>query len=397
MVPKDRASRGRTPDGIGCAGILLLMLLLGFATGMLVNPQPAASETGAAAAVGGVPTLARPAQALAAYTAAPTLTSSPSPTSTNTRVPTATPTPTQTPSPTSTPSPTATPTNTLLPAVAPAAVTPWPWPLPTPVGNYSFTVKVPILMYHYISDTPPDADRYRVGLSVSPAAFQAQMAYLAAAGFTPIDFYTLAAAIAGRTELPDRPVLITIDDGYRDAYVHAFPILRHYGFTATVFVITDFVDQGHPAYLTWDMIREMNAAGIRLEPHTKTHQELDNRDRDFLIYQILGSQETLAYHLGYTPRFFAYPAGRYDDQVVAILRELDFWGAVTTAVGKWHGFNDRFEWTRLRVRNNTYLPEFADAVDPGEARHGKPPGIAPTPTLAPTATSTVPTGPFPRP
>jgi peptidoglycan/xylan/chitin deacetylase (PgdA/CDA1 family) len=241
---------------------------------------------------------------------------------------------------------------------ATASTTATPFPEPTLQWGISRTVRVPILMYHYISTPPEDANEFRVDLSVEPAVFQEQMAYLAYNGYTAIDLYDLTLAIAGKAELPPKPVIITLDDGYRDAYEHAFPILKAYGHKATIFVITELADQGAPTHLTWPMIEEMAAAGMRMEPHTKTHEDLRERTRESLIWQIRGSQETLAAHLGYTPRYLAYPGGRYDDQVLQVVRELDLWGAVTTAGGWWHGYEDRYEWRRLRVRNATTLSEF---------------------------------------
>jgi peptidoglycan/xylan/chitin deacetylase (PgdA/CDA1 family) len=229
-------------------------------------------------------------------------------------------------------------------------------------------------MYHYISIPPEDADEYRIGLSVAPNRFRQQMQYLAENGYHAIDFYALSLAISNKQELPPKPVIISIDDGYRDNYENAFPVLREFGLTATILLATEFIDQGNEAYLSWAMVEEMAEAGIRFEPHSKSHPDLRDRDRDFLIYQILGSQETIAAHIGYAPRYFAYPSGRYDDAVIQVLRDLNFWGAVTTYSGKWHGYNDRFEWTRLRVRNNTPLPEFIDLVDPGDTLNGKPLG-----------------------
>ena len=244
--------------------------------------------------------------------------------------------------------------------------TPLPTPnvTPTSLGIYSRTVQVPILMYHYISIPPYGADEIRTDLSVTPDTFREQMAYLVSNGFTTIDLYHLSLAIANERELPPRPVIITIDDGYRDAYENAFPILQEYGLKATFFVATEFVDQEHQAYLTWPMVEEMAAAGMRVESITKTHADLHGHDRDYLIWQILGSQETIAAHIGYTPRYFAYPFGHYDDQTIQILQELGFWGALTIANGTQHGFDDRYEWTRLRVRNSTTLEEFAMLVLP---------------------------------
>jgi peptidoglycan/xylan/chitin deacetylase (PgdA/CDA1 family) len=221
-------------------------------------------------------------------------------------------------------------------------------------------------MYHYISDPPEDADEYRLDLSVSPALFRQQMQYLADNGFTPIDLYDLSLATTGWKSLPEKPVILTFDDGYVDNYTTAFPILQEYGFAATFFIITEFIDQGQPGYMSWAMIEEMAAAGMRIESHSRTHPDLREQPRDVLVWQILGSQETIAAHIGYTPRYFCYPSGRYDDDTIAMLQELDYWGAVTTEGGKWHGYTDRYEWSRLRVRNTTDLPLFADFVEPAQ-------------------------------
>lgn len=272
------------------------------------------------------------------------------------------------PTPTLQASPTAVPPTEVavepLPSPTAASITiPGPpEPLPTPAGAYSWTLQVPILMYHYISTPPVDADIYRTDLSTEPDMFRQQLAYLAENGYTTIDFYDLSLAIVNKFTLPDKPIILTFDDGYLDNYENAFPILQEFGFTGTFFIITDFVDQQLPGYVTWDMVQEMAAAGMRIESHSKNHPDLTGQDRDFLIWQILGSQETLAAHLGYTPRYFCYPSGRYDETTMALLQELGYWGAVTTQGGKWHGFEDRFEWSRQRIRYDTPLAEFADLV-----------------------------------
>jgi len=360
-------------DGIGCAGLLFLLVLMIF-VGLNLFGDLRAENGEPAPADGKARTLASmgaPADDAVEETARPEATATQTATSTATAVSTHTPLPTATEPSTSTPLPTATATAVAaLPPTASPTATALP-PLPTPQGVYSWTLQVPILMYHYISIPPEDADKYRVDLSVAPEEFRAQMAYLAANGFEPIDLYDLSLAITAKRELPPKPVIITLDDGYRDNYENAFPILQEFGFKATFFVVTEFIDRGFADYVTWEMVKEMAAAGMRIEPHSKTHPDLSGQERDFVIYQILGAQETLAAHIGYTPRYFCYPGGRYDEQTIEVLQELDFWGAVTTANGKWHGFNNRYEWPRLRMRWTTTLPVFADFVEPGAAVSGE--------------------------
>lgn len=261
----------------------------------------------------------------------------------------------------------------LSPPTPEVIVTPTTQSLPTPSGHYSWTLKVPILMYHYISEPPADADIYRVDLSVSPDMFRQQMAWLRDNGYSTIDFYELTRAIVGHAELPEKPVLLSFDDGYLDNYDAAFPILQEYGFKGTFFIVTDFVDSGREGYMTWPMIEEMSRAGHRIESHSRTHPDLRDKSRDGLIWEILGSQQTIAAHIGYTPRYFCYPGGDYNADTIQMLRELDFWGATTTANDTWHGFNERFEWGRLRIRNNTTLQEFANVLDLEDTVRGKRP------------------------
>jgi peptidoglycan/xylan/chitin deacetylase (PgdA/CDA1 family) len=246
-------------------------------------------------------------------------------------------------------------------------------PLPTPSGVYSWTLKVPILMYHYVSEPPADADKYRVDLSVTPDQFRQQMAYLRDSGYTPVDLYALSMAIVGYADLPDKPVILTFDDGYLDNYYNAYPILEEFGFSGTFFIITEFVDKGAEGYMSWPMIEELARAGHRIESHSRTHPDLTEKDHDDLIWQILGAQETLAAHVGYRPRYFCYPGGDYDDETIQLLQELDYWGAVTTADGSWHGFNNRFAWHRIRIHNFTPINEFIKLVDLEDTVGGKPP------------------------
>ena len=356
----------RRPDGISCVGILLLAFIVlatagvglgGAAFGQGDGATGAgitATETVATVAisVGDVAVSTQPATEPARATETPVETLTQTPTFVPTATPTTPPTPSDALSTATLESPTATPDEPTKTA-----------PLPTPIGVYSWTLKVPILMYHYISEPPEGADKYRLDLSVHPDAFREQMYFLAENGYTPVTLNDLSLAIVDKRELPARPIIITLDDGYRDNYENAFPIMRDLGFTATIFVATDFVDQANQNYLSWEMIEEMAAAGIRFEPHTKTHPDLTEHDRDFIIYQIQGSGETLEAHLGYRSRYFAYPSGRYNDEVIQVLSELDYWGAVTTAGGVWHGYDDRYEWTRVRVRNFMPLADFAELID----------------------------------
>lgn len=210
-------------------------------------------------------------------------------------------------------------------------------------------VRVPILMYHYVSDLPEDADDIRRGLTITPDQFREQMVYLRAAGYTTISLYQLRDALTRGTPLPSQPIILTFDDGYLDHYLYVFPTLRRFGYTGTFFIITGLADAVHPGHLNWAQIREMAAAGMSMESHTKNHPDLRNRSYEFLVYELLGSLESLQAHTGVSAHMLAYPVGRYDDAVLAVVRQMPIWSAVTTQPGVVHTTDRLLELARVRV------------------------------------------------
>ena len=220
-------------------------------------------------------------------------------------------------------------------------------------------VHVPILMYHYISPLPEDADDIRTDLTVEPALFDAHMQYLADEGYTTISLHQLYDALMFGAALPAKSIVLTFDDGYIDHYEYVFPTLQNHGFTGTFFVITGRADSGDPAYMNWQQITEMAATGMSMEAHTKHHPSLDQRDRDFLIYEMLGSRESLSAHTGVDVDMLAYPAGRYDDETLAVASEIGFRLAVTTRPGMHHATTDRLELARVRVSGDTSVAGLA--------------------------------------
>lgn len=130
---------------------------------------------------------------------------------------------------------------------------------------------IPILCYH------------RFGLSnskmvVSPARFASQLEWLARDGYRVVRLDELPDFLAGRKPLPQKSVVITIDDGYESVHRFAYPLLRQYGFPATLFVYTDFIGAGDA--LRWSQLQEMSSSGIvDIQSHTKSHRNLIERGR----------------------------------------------------------------------------------------------------------------------
>lgn len=201
-------------------------------------------------------------------------------------------------------------------------------------------LKVPILMYHEIADGPNR-------LYVPPAEFADQMAALKRLGFTTVRLQDLYDHYIHGSPLPDRPIILTFDDGYSSFYTEAYPLLKQHGFTGTLFVITGWV--GRPGYVTWGQVREMVAAGVEMGAHTVSHLELPRLSPGDARLEAAESRKRLEREIGRTVPFFAYPAGRNDPRSVETLRGAGFLGAVTTEYGVAAADQNPLLWKRVRI------------------------------------------------
>jgi peptidoglycan/xylan/chitin deacetylase (PgdA/CDA1 family) len=213
-------------------------------------------------------------------------------------------------------------------------------------------------MYHHISVPPAGSDAIRIDLSVTPKDFAAQLRYLRENGYESITLSDLALFLNTGKALPPKPVILTFDDGYADAYTKAFPLLKEYGFVGTFFLISKPVDAKNADFVSWAQVSEMHDAGMKFEPHSYDHSDMRNRRRDWLVFQILAPKEAIEARTGEMCRFFAYPSGKYDQLIIDMLRSAGFWGAVLTEQGATHSANDLFLLKRVRVRGGEDLDTF---------------------------------------
>ncbi len=214
----------------------------------------------------------------------------------------------------------------------------------------------PILMYHYISDPPPDADAVRRDLSVGPDMFRQQVAAVKEQGFTSITIAQLYDGLVNGADLPTRPIVFTFDDGYADAYQFATPILAEQGMTGTFFVISGMVEQ--PGYLTWGQVAEMHGAGMEIGNHTVSHPNLAYLTAEQQTAEVEGCAAAIASVLGVRPAFFCYPLGRYSYTTIRIVRETGHLAAVTISDGTVQYSRYPYTLRRARVRGTTSLYSF---------------------------------------
>ncbi len=182
---------------------------------------------------------------------------------------------------------------------------------------------IPILMYHSISDEKNN------DAVISPQRFKEQMEYLFRHNYHPITFDELYAYLTNEPNLPDKPVVITFDDGYRDTYQIALPILKQYAFKSVLFIPTGEVGKR----LSWQELREMKAAGMEIGSHGVTHQSLAELTYDQQLQEINESKRLLDKNLNQTTRYFCYPNGSYNQDTLRLLQEAGFVLAVTIEPG----------------------------------------------------------------
>lgn len=185
---------------------------------------------------------------------------------------------------------------------------------------------IPILMYHSISDRDPSNT-----LLVSPSQFDNEMSWLHDNGFTSLSLEELYYSLT-TGNVPQKPVVITFDDGYDDNYTNAYPILQKYGLIGNFFVITDYIGT-KPGFMNVDMLKEMYSNGMVIESHTSNHQELKNISDEAKISSIKNAQSFLKDNLSINSKFICYPVGRYDESTKNIVSSLGIKLAVTTEPG----------------------------------------------------------------
>jgi len=185
-----------------------------------------------------------------------------------------------------------------------------------------FGMRLPVLMYHHVGPLKPHTYRE---LTVSPRRFERQMRWLAGRGYVGIRPAEWVEWLRTGKGLPDKPVMVTFDDGYGDLAEYALPVLQRYGFGAVVFVVTGLVggtntwDEARGSnthrLLTAEQIRYWATQGIEFGAHSRTHADLTTLSADELAKEVVGSRNELAEILGAPVTSFAYPYGAYNQAV----------------------------------------------------------------------------------
>ena len=186
----------------------------------------------------------------------------------------------------------------------------------------------PILEYHMVTENPhPDAKPY----VVPPEDFAEQLDYLAEEGYTTITPQDYARARKGKQQLPEKPIILSFDDGYEDNWRVVLPMLEERRMRAVFYMVTNSI--GQPGYLTWDNLFDMERRGMEIGSHTANHLPLTTLSPEKQREELRLSKLMLEWKGMKTIYSFSYPNGSYNAGVVAMLAEEEYLTAVTGEAG----------------------------------------------------------------
>jgi peptidoglycan/xylan/chitin deacetylase (PgdA/CDA1 family) len=250
--------------------------------------------------------------------------------------------------PSATPIPSDTPTMTLT---STATTTPTPTITPTWIPRKKGEVVAPILLYHHIRDGQKPA-RYEVPV----ATFREQMVALKTWGYTSITVSQLVEVIKYGGSLPEKPVIITFDDGDVDVFQNAYPIMKELGFTGVFYIVSNRV--GVADFVSVDQLKELISVGWEIGSHSNSHLDLV-QNPSATGTEARGSKIKLQNLLGIPINTFAYPFGSMEPMIANSVASYGYSAAVGLGTFSRHTIGTIFYLSRLEVRAEYDMDAFA--------------------------------------
>jgi peptidoglycan/xylan/chitin deacetylase (PgdA/CDA1 family) len=245
-------------------------------------------------------------------------------------------------------------------------------PILPPITPVSRKINMPILMYHHITNAPTH-NMLDLSLTVTPNVFGQQLDYLKQHGYHTITFNQLFDFLYYNGPLPNKPIILTFDDGYDDAYTFAYPILRKHGYSGMFYIITGKV--GWKGQATWDQLCEMLANGMQMGSHTITHRNMGEVWRispQAAQQEFQQSRQDMQTRLGVIIQQFCYPTGEpfhhekpvVQQAIMALLEQDGYIGATTDPppVGMTQDSQKPFILLRVRVDGRESLQEYFNSL-----------------------------------
>lgn len=185
--------------------------------------------------------------------------------------------------------------------------------------------------------------------SVTLAQFEAHLALLKEGGFAVLPLADIVGRLAAGEALPERSVAITIDHGFRSAYLEAWPRLAAAGLPFTVFIATDAVDAGDPSVMSWDELRALAASGVAIGSRGASNRPLWRLDDAARRADIERGGNRIEAEIGRAPTLLAYPSGEADAALRETVEALGFAAAFGLRSGPVHAGETRYDLPRFEL------------------------------------------------
>ena len=216
----------------------------------------------------------------------------------------------------------------------------------------SNSIRVPIILYHYVEYVKDAKDTIRKSLSITPFVLDQQIKTLKDAGYTFMTASEVADVIDGKSKIPGKPIVLSFDDGYRDFYTDVLPILKKYNVKATLYIIYNFLDQENYLY-KWQVDEIIETKLVEIGSHTLNHMYLKGTNQGMVTDEIVTSKSEIEKTFNIKVNSFAYPYGAYNDFAAQQVETSKYTNAVTTDLGIIANKDNLFELKRIRPGYNT--------------------------------------------
>lgn len=202
---------------------------------------------------------------------------------------------------------------------------------------------VPVLCYHSISDDTT----LKNPIVVSTTLFREHLQVIKDNGYTTLTIEQLNNYITNKQAIPEKSVVITFDDAYLDNYTLAFPILKEFNMTATIFAISDFLNTD--PYMTTSNIKEMITYGIDIQSHTSTHSELAKLSYENQLKELSDSKKSIETLTNKPVLSIAYPFGSYNENTLKAATAAGYSMAFTVKKGFSTRIQNHYELSRILI------------------------------------------------